>query len=672
MSKKKYDFGGYVTRNDLRCSDGRTIRHGAFADCDGKTVPLVWQHMHDSPDNVLGHALLENRDDGVYGYCSFNNTPFGIQAKGIVEHGDISSLSIYANKLKQQGGDVIHGVIREVSLVLAGANPGAFIDNLSFSHGDGTYDTIEDEAVIYSGTGIMMHADEEDDEKPASKQDDSEDGDDGETVEDVFNTLTEKQKNVVYAIIGAALEGEGGQTAQHADDEGEAADDSGDGETVEDVFNTLSEKQKNVVYAIIGAALEGEGGEATHYDYNEGDFMKYNVFDEATNETDVLTHSDMEAIIEDAKRNGSLKDAALAYLNSDSNALAHGITDIEILFPEAQMVGGNTPGFIQRRTDWVNKVMNGVHKSPFARVKSNAANITMEEARARGYIKGHQKAEEQFTVMKRTTDPTTIYKLQKLDRDDIVDITDFDVIAWMKGEMRMMLDEEIARAILVGDGRSPMSDDKIPEDHIRPIWTDEEVFAEHTVLAKTTTTTDIIDAIIRMKKAYRGSGQPTMFIGTDLLTEMRLLKDGDGYRRYKNDSELADDLRVKDIVEIELLDGLTRTVNGKTRTLGAIIVNLNDYNCGANKGGQVTLFDDFDLNFNKYEYLIETRMSGALYQPKSALVLEFADQALPNMYVTGTPTANPKTEGFYEKEGIIYVPTRDTTVVSGKTYYELA
>ena len=622
MSKKKYDFGGYVTRNDLRCSDGRTIRHGAFADCDGKTVPLVWQHMHDSPDNVLGHALLENRDDGVYGYCSFNNTPFGIQAKGIVEHGDISSLSIYANKLKQQGGDVIHGVIREVSLVLAGANPGAFIDNLSFSHGDGTYDTIEDEAVIYSGTGIMMHADEEDDEKPASKQDDSEDGDDGETVEDVFNTLSEKQKNVVYAIIGAAL--------------------------------------------------EGEGGEATHYDYNEGDFMKYNVFDEATNETDVLTHSDMEAIIEDAKRNGSLKDAALAYLNSDSNALAHGITDIEILFPEAQMVGGNTPGFIQRRTDWVNKVMNGVHKSPFARVKSNAANITMEEARARGYIKGHQKAEEQFTVMKRTTAPTTIYKLQKLDRDDIVDITDFDVIAWMKGEMRMMLDEEIARAILVGDGRSPMSDDKIPEDHIRPIWTDEEVFAEHTVLAKTTTTTDIIDAIIRMKKAYRGSGQPTMFIGTDLLTEMRLLKDGDGYRRYKNDSELADDLRVKDIVEIELLDGLTRTVNGKTRTLGAIIVNLNDYNCGANKGGQVTLFDDFDLNFNKYEYLIETRMSGALYQPKSALVLEFADQALPNMYVTGTPTANPKTEGFYEKEGIIYVPTRDTTVVSGKTYYELA
>ena len=315
---KKYDFGGYVTRNDLRCSDGRTIRHGAFADCDGKTVPLVWQHMHDSPDNVLGHALLENRDDGVYGYCSFNNTPYGIQAKGIVQHGDISSLSIYANKLKQQGGDVIHGVIREVSLVLAGANPGAFIDNLSFSHGDGTYDTIEDEAVIYSGVGIMMHADEEDEEESVpDKNDESE-----ETVEDVFNTLSEKQKNVVYAIIGAALDGEG-DSVQHAD----ADDESDEGETVEDVFNTLSEKQKNVVYAIIGAALEGEGEEATHYDY-EGDFMKYNVFDAASDEANALTHSDMTAIIEDAKRNGSLKDAAMAYLNSDADALAHGITDI--------------------------------------------------------------------------------------------------------------------------------------------------------------------------------------------------------------------------------------------------------------------------------------------------------------------------------------------------------
>ena len=613
---KKYDFGGYVTRNNLRCSDGRIIRQGAFADCDGKTVPLVWQHMYDSVENVLGHALLENREDGVYGYCSFNDTPEGQHAKSVVEHGDIGSLSIYANKLKQRGSDVIHGVIREVSLVLAGANPGAFIDNLSFSHGDGTYDTIEDEAIIYPGTGIIMHSDSED---------------------------------------------EGG-------DEG-----TGEGETVEDVFNTLSEKQKDVVYAIIGAALENGGGEAKHYDY-EGDSMKFNVFDENSNETDVLTHSDMTAIIEDAKRNGSLKDAAFAYLNNDPDALSHGITDIDILFPEAQMVGGNTPGFIQRRMEWVSDVMGAVHKSPFARVKSNMANITMEEARARGYIKGNQKVEEQFTVMKRTTDPQTVYKLQKLDRDDIIDITDFDVVAWMKGEMRMMLDEELARAFLFGDGRSAASNDKISEDHIRPVWTDHEVFAEHTVLAKSTKIPDVIDAIIKAKKGYKGSGRPTMYIGTDLLTEMRLLRDGDGKRLYKNDQELADDLRVSKIVEVELMDGMTRTVNGKTRTLGCIIVNLADYNVGADKGGEVTLFDDFDLNFNKYEYLIETRISGALYQPKSALVIEFADAALPNVWEAVTPEGgeDPSALGWAEKQGSVYVPTADSEVKSGKTYYTLA
>ena len=652
----KFDFSGYVTKNDLRCSDGRVIRHGAFKDCDGMKVPLVWQHQHNSPENVLGHVMLENRDDGVYGYATCNDTPNGEQAKALVQHGDIASFSIYANKLKQQGSDVVHGVIREVSLVLSGANPGAKIDNLAFAHGDGSYETVEDEAIIYTDSALF-HAD-----------DSVDDGGDDETVEDVFNTLSEKQKNVVYAIIGAALEGQGGEggSVQHADTEEDNPD-----ETVEDVFNTLSEKQKNVVYAIIGAALEGQGGEAAHYDY-EGDFMKYNVFDAASNEDTVLTHSDMENIIGIAKRNGSLKEAALDYLNDDDEALAHGITDIDILFPEAQMLGGEKPGFVQRRMEWVGQVMGAVHKSPFARVKSNAANITMEEARARGYIKGNQKLEEQFTLLKRTTDPQTIYKLQKLDRDDIIDITDFDVVAWMKGEMRMMLDEEIARAILFGDGRSAASNDKISEDHIRPVWTDDEVYAEHTVLASSTSTTDVIDAIIRAKKGYKGSGRPVMYIGTDLLTEMRLLKDGDGYRRYKNDQELADDLRVSKIVEVELMDGMTRTVNGVTRTLGCIIVNLADYNVGANKGGEVTLFDDFDLNFNKYEYLIETRCSGALYQPKSALVIEFATTGLSSIYVVGTPTSDPKAEGFYEKEGILYVPTKDTTVVSGKTYYELA
>ena len=377
----------------------------------------------------------------------------------------------------------------------------------------------------------------------------------------------------------------------------------------------------------------------------------------------VLSHDAMEEIFADAKRNGSLKEAVLE----------HGITDIEVLFPEAQMVGGTTPGFIQRRMEWVGKVMAGVHKSPFARTKSNAANITMEEARARGYIKGRKKQEEQFSVMKRTTDPTTVYKLQKLDRDDIIDITDFDVVAWMKGEMRMMLDEELARAYLFGDGRSVASNDKINEMNIRPIWTDDEVFAVHTVMAENTPVTDIIDGIIKAKKEYKGSGQPTLYIGTDLLTEMRLLKDGDGYRRYKSDEDLAHDLRVKEIVEIELMDDLSRTVNGKTRQLGAIIVNLADYNVGTNKGGQVSLFDDFDLDYNKYEYLIETRCSGALFVPKSALVIEFAEEAMTSMYKAATPaTENPKTEGLYELEGTLYIPTRDTEVVDGKTYYELA
>ena len=650
-----YDFSGYVTKNDLLCSDGRVIRHGAFKECDGKKVPLVYQHDHTDIDQVVGHAVLEQRDDGMYGYCSLNNTPRGQVARELVEHGDIVSMSIYANKLRQNGKNVVHGIIREVSLVLAGANPGALIDNIQFAHADG-FDTIDDEAIIYSGLeGILLHADEDEDDKKPEDEDETEDSD------------------------------EEPETDEDDDDEDDEADDDEDkvehaDQTLADWFSGLSEQDQDNVSAIVGlsvAAAMEEDDEAEHdafgEDYLEGDEMKHNVFDTESGETSVLTHSDMTTILANAKRNGSLREAVNEYFNDDPEALAHGITDIEVLFPEAQMVGGTTPGFIQRRMEWVGTVMNGVHKSPFARFKSNAANITMDEARARGYIKGNQKVEEQFSVMKRSTDPTTIYKLQKFDRDDIIDITDFDVVAWVKGEMRMMLDEEIARAILVGDGRSAASPDKIDETRIRPIWTDDEMFSIHTVMKRNTPVTDIIDQIIRMKKEYKGSGQPTMFIGTDLLTDMRLLKDGDGHRLYKTDQELADDLRVSKIVEVEIMDDLSRTVNGNTRDLGVIIVNLADYNTGANRGGQVTMFDDFDLNFNKQEYLLETRMSGALYQPKSALVLEFADQALPNVYVAKVPTTeNPKTEGLYEKEGKIYIPTRDTEVVSGKTYYELA
>lgn len=586
----KYDFGGYATKNDLRCSDGRTIRSGAFKDCDGATVPLVWQHMHDSPDNILGHALLENRSDGVYAYCSFNSGKAGLQAKELVAHGDINSLSIYANRLKQNGGDVIHGVIREVSLVLSGANPGALIDNLAISHGDGEFEVSEDEAVIYTGEFVNLAHSEE---KPESADD-------------------KEQKKAIEEEKEVAED----QVISHEDKEGE--------ETVEDVFNTLTDKQKQAVYAIVGAALEDQGGaedeeddeEATHYDM-EGNYMKYNVFD-TEGEENVLSHSDVEAIFADAKRTGSLKDSVLQ----------HGITNIDVMFPEAQLAA-NQPGLISRNMEWVSTVLNGVRKSPFSIVKSVAANITADEARAKGYIKGNKKVEEQISALKRKVSPTTIYKLQKLDRDDVIDITDFDVVAWIKQEMRTMLDEEVARAILVGDGRPSASNDKIDPLKIIPVWTDDEVYSVHKAITKTGDPTAnakaFIDATIRARRDYKGSGAPTLFVGPTLLTDMRLIRDDLGYRLYKNDQELADELRVSKIVEVEILDNLTREVNGATLTLGGLILNLMDYNVGATRGGEVSLFDDFDLDYNKLEYLIETRCSGALIQPKSALVIEFSE-----------------------------------------------
>ena len=596
----KYDFSGYATKNDLRCSDGRTIRRGAFADCDGATVPLVWQHMHDSPDNVLGHAMLENRDDGVYAYGTFNDTPAGQQAKELVAHGDINSLSIYANRLKQVGTDVTHGIIREVSLVLSGANPGALIDNLAISHSDGDYETIEDEAIIYSGD-FLVHADSEDDASD-------------ETIEDIFNTLTDKQKEAVYAVIGAALEDQTktDEEVSHADSEDDASD-----ETIEDVFNTLTDKQKEAVYAIVGAALEGNGGEEDEeIEHSGGNYMKRNVF-ESEDTTDVLTHSDIEAIFDDARRMGNLKDAVLQ----------HGITNIEYFFPEDQLAV-NQPGLISRNMEWVQAVLDGVHKSPFSKVKSVAVNITADEARARGYVKGTQKVEEVVAALHRSVSPTTIYKLQKLDRDDIVDITDFDVVAWMKQEMRTMLNEEVARAILISDGRAVGTSGKIPEANIIPIWKDDETYAVHKQVTRGQDYAKaFIDAAIRARKEYKGSGAPVLFVGPELLTDMRLIRDTQGYRLYKNDQELADELRVSKIVEVEPMDNLTRTIsisNVDTQVqLGGIIVNLKDYNVGATKGGEVNFFDDFDLDFNKYEYLIETRISGALIQPKSAIVLEF-------------------------------------------------
>ena len=574
---KKYDFGGWATRNDIRCSDGRTIRRDAFAHNDGKVVPLVWNHRHDDPLSVVGHAVLENRKDGVYAYCSLNDTVPGRQARSLVEHGDVTSLSIYANQLQQQGGDVLHGEIRELSLVLAGANPGAYIDAVMSHSADGYEIELDDEAVISMMEPLELAHSEEKEETVEE-----------ETKED---KMAEKEK------------------------------------TVQDVFDELTEEQKTVVYALIGQALENAGGEEDE-DEGEDEDMKHNVFDgEVRDEENVLSHSEMTAIINDGKRMGSLRESALQ----------HGITDIEYLFPEAQTVGSNIPDFIQRDQTWVRKVMSGVHHSPFSRIKSMHADITEDEARALGYIKGKLKKEEVFGLLKRSTTPQTVYKKQKLDRDDIVDITDFDVVAWLKSEMRMMLDEELARAFLFGDGRAVSSDDKIDESHIRPIAkdTDSDVYAyavEITPATGDTAADDnakaIIRAAIKARKDYRGSGSPSLFIGSDLLSDMLLLEDGFGHPLYKTEAELATKMRVKEIVEVP--DEIIPT------GLYCLIVNLNDYNVGADKGGAVSMFDDFDIDYNQQKYLIETRCSGALVKPKSAIVIR--QSTFPHNYNDVTPS----------------------------------
>ena len=621
MGKKHYDFSGWATRNNLRCSDGRTIRKDAFKDNDGQTVPLVWNHNHNDPLNVLGHALLENRNEGVYAYCTFNDTEAGRNAKLLVQHGDVTALSIYANKLKQNGGDVLHGAIREVSLVLAGANPGAYIDAV-LSHGE----VSDDEAIIYTGRDInIAHSDdgydeyeEEDDMRFMHADDDDQEMDDHEsdgkeeTVADVFNTLSEKQKQVVYALIGQAVEdAQKGGSVQHSDDSDE--DEEDDGETVADVFNTLSEKQKNVVYALIGQALEDAGVKG-------GDeSVKHNVFDDYEDENDVtvLSHSDMEAIFSDAKRFGSLKESAIE----------HGIENIEYLFPDAQNIN-NTPDWLKREDDWVTTVMNGVHHTPFSRIKSMYADITEADARAKGYIKGNMKKEEVFALFKRSTDPQTIYKKQKLERDDVIDITDFDVVAWLKAEMRMMLNEEIARAVLIGDGRDASSDEKISADHVRPIWTDADVYTiKAPINVSSAATADqkakaFIRACVKSRKDYKGSGNPVLFTTEDVLTDCLLMEDNQGRIIYDTEEKLRTALRVSKIVTVPVMENQTREVNGKTNYLWGLIVNLNDYNIGADKGGAVNMFDDFDIDYNAQKYLIETRCSGALTKPYSAIALE--------------------------------------------------
>ena len=575
---EKFDFSGWATRNNLKCSDGRTIMKDAFKSNDGQVVPLVWNHQHNDSENVLGHALLENRDEGVYAYCSFNDTSRGRDAKTMVEHGDITALSIYANKLKQNGSNVIHGAIREVSLVLAGANPGAYIDSI-MSHGEDS----DEDAVIYTGEPIALYHAEE-------------------------NIETE-EKIVENEVV-------------HSEDKTPE-----NKKNPKEIFDTLNEEQQDLVYKLIGQALnEGKSDENNKEDDN---MIKHNVFEanEETNEN-VLSHADVENLFKRGKQLGSLREA----VDELCHAGTYGINEIETLFPEAKNLN-NPPEFIKRDMDWVSTVMNGVHHTPFSRIKSMFANITEDEARAKGYIKGKLKKEEVFSLLKRTTTPTTIYKKQKLDRDDTVDITDFDVVAWLKSEMRMMLEEEIARAILIGDGRLTSDDDHINETNIRPIWKDEDLFTIKTAVTVAANATDddiakaMIKAAVKSRKAYKGSGNPVFYTTEDFLTDALLLEDTQGYRLYKSVDELATAMRVRKIITVPVMEGQTRTdAQSKTRTLMGLIVNLNDYNVGADKGGAVSMFDDFDIDYNQMKYLIETRCSGALIKPYSAIALELIQE----------------------------------------------
>ena len=583
----EYDFSGWATKANLKCSDGRTIMKDAFKENDGKQVPLVWNHQHNDPDNVLGHALLENRDEGVYAYCKFNDSESGKTARLLVQHGDVNALSIYANQLKQNMNNVLHGNIREVSLVLAGANPGASIDSI-IMHGEES----DEEAIIYTGEELeLTHAGcstkKNDNKEPDKKEPEKKESDKDESDKKEDDKTDEKK----------------------SDDE----------KTIGDVINSFTEEQKTLMYALIGKALEENDNKKDSEGGNEN--MKHNVFDQDEKKENVLSHSDMETIISDAKRYGSLKESFLAH------AQDYGIENIDYLFPEAKSLN-TPPEFIKREMGWVQKVMGSVHHTPFSRIKSMFADITEDDARARGYIKGKLKKEEVFSLLKRTTTPTTIYKKQKLDRDDIVDITDFDVVAWLKSEMRMMLDEEIARAILVGDGRLSSSDDKINEQNIRPIWTDADLYTIKSVINVSASATgaeiaeEFIDQSVRAMKNYKGSGSPVCFTTDDMITECLLLKDANGRRIYKDVNEIATAMRVSSIVSVPVMEGLTRTSGSDTFTLKAIIVNLNDYNVGADKGGAINMFDDFDIDYNQQKYLIETRCSGALIKPYSAIALE--------------------------------------------------
>jgi hypothetical protein len=767
----KADFSGYATKNGLKCSDGRTIMAGAFKHNDTMRVPLVWQHLHNEPENILGHALLENREDGVYAHAYFNSSEKAQTAKIAVKHGDITMLSIYANNLTQQGKNVLHGDIKEVSLVLSGANPGAKIDNVNLMHGDGSLDALEDEVIIHTGLALdasdegdaddIQHAAEKtvkevfdamtDEQKNVVyfmigealdggkgselKQSDESDNvqhaEDGKTVKEVFDAMTDEQKNVTYFLIGEALDGSDGEdnsleqsdlshddeelsnqevldtldedqkavvydllgsALKHAESEDLDPEDvqhmfeslnenqdavvrdllaealahsenqgdemtteiqHADEETVKDVFDSMSEKQKNVVYFMIGEALDGAGDSELQqsdttdhiaHAIQEGfNTMSRNAFENgsatATAEHRTLSHSELETIVADAQKIGSFKESFLKHAGT------YGIDDIDVLFPDAKTLG-NSPDVIGRRQEWVADVLGGAKHSPFSRIKSTAVDLTADEARAKGYVKGNLKKDEIIKLLKRVTTPTTIYKKQKLDRDDIVDITDLDVVAWLKAEMRVMLDEELARAILIGDGREVDDEDKIDEEKIRPIARDVDMYAHAITVASELSADAIIESVLRTRTYYKGTGTPTFYTTDAILTDLILLKDKVGRRLYETEASLAAALRVSKIVTVEVMESAPDILG--------IVVNMADYTIGADKGGQVSMFDDFDIDYNQQKYLIETRVSGALTKPKSAIVIK----------KTLGVVVSPQTPSFNGATNTITVPS-----VAGVVYY---
>lgn len=654
------DFSGWATKNNIRCSDGRTIMDGAFAHQDKMKVPLVWQHQHDEPINTLGYAILEHRDQGIYTYGFFNDSDYGKHAKTLVKHGDIESLSIYANNLTQKGKNVMHGDIKEVSLVLSGANPGAVIDNPNIVHGD-SMEPVIDEAVIYTGLSLE-HSDFNAEELAIGQEAEEEQTADLD-IPEVLESLNDDQREVFHHMISEALvhANKTGGTTTVADTATKEKTDSSD-KSIAEIFDTLSDEQKQAVYYMIGAAVDDEGdGTAKHSDLDTDELIGQvseniikhmeeqgmgtttrNVFEqnEKKDEKRSLSHAELKTIIDDtAKFGGSFKDSFMAH------AAEYGIENIDVLFPDAQ-AASNNPELIARRTEWVQNVINGTKHSPFARVKSLAADLTAEEARAKGYVKGNLKKDEIVKMLKRVTTPTTIYKKQKLDRDDIIDITDLDVVAWLKTEMRAMLDEELARAVLVGDGRESDDEDAIDQDHIRPIAYDVDMYSHSITIANDLTGDTIVEAILRARRFYRGTGIPTLYTTDGVLTDLILQKDKVGRRLYATEQELAAALRVDSIVVVEAMED--------NPDLVAIIVNLADYTLGADRGGDVSLFDDFDIDYNQFKYLIETRVSGALTKPKSALVIKRT------VGISVTPTS-PSYNGTTHK---ITIPTTAGVIYS--------